>query len=286
MAVTIRQCAGCKNQRITSLVTFKANVSLFVRRYETNITGHLCFSCMTGKFLSFEITTLLGTWWGIVGMVKGPFFILHNLAEYIEGGIGIARAKGRAKLEGVVTLETQTAINATSNYVGIGKALGAIFVKPDVWRDINRLRGYQVPEPVVNYEAAFARVAIIRETIRQQKTGVIATQMLAGIDQYLIETLKLERGQQVLDHYKNVPLCAAASRAVQSYECNVFPLTELAFIFARRLSIVSLSANEIAALFDEVKAEAEKLLRLSASMEETARLLPASRTYGVDSQNS
>jgi len=226
---------------------------------------------MTKGFLSFELTTLFGTWWGIIGCVLGPFFLLHNSSEYFEGSIAIARAKRRFKLEGQTarpnTPETQTTIKTTSDYAGVGKALGAIFVKPDVWRDINRLRGYQVPESVANYEAAFARVAIIRETIRQQRTGVIATQMLGGIDQYIIETFKLECEQEVLDHYKKVPLHVVASRAIQSYESSVFPLTELAFIFARRLSIVSLPATEIAALFDEVKAEAEVLLRLTTSLQ-------------------
>lgn len=162
---------------------------------------------------------------------------------------------------------TQVTKKETVNYLGAGKVLGKIFVKPDVWRDINRLSGYHVPSSVMHYEAAFARVAIICETIRQKRTDVIASQMLKGIDQYIIETFKCGHEEEVLDHYKNVPLDIIASQAINSYQNSVFPLTELAFVFARRLSIVSVPVGEIAALFDEVKTEAETLLRYSATVQ-------------------
>ena len=119
---------------------------------------------------------------------------------------------------------------------------------------------------MAKYEAAFARVSIIRETIRQCETRVIAERMLGGLDQYIIETFTQECQQDVLDHYNQVPLHVVASRAIRSYKSNVFPLTELATIFAHRLSIVGLSAAEIAALLDEVKVEAETLLRLSSTL--------------------
>jgi hypothetical protein len=196
------------------------------------MSGNLCLSCMTNEFLSFELTTLFGTWWGIIGCVLGPFFLLHNLAEYAEGSIAIVRAKWRSKSEGQTTRlntpETQTTTKENTDYGGVGKALGAIFVKPDVWRDIDRLRGYQVPESVANYEAAFARVAIIRETVRQQKTGIIATQMLIGIDQYIIETFKFGCEVEVLDHYKKIPLhIVAISYSPVGFRLSVYRPTRL-----------------------------------------------------------
>ena len=178
---------------------------------------------------------------------------------------GVSKWEGRRVRPN--TFETQATIKTTPDYAGVGKGLGEIFVKPDVWRDINKLRGYQVPELVANYEAAFARVAIICETIRQRKTGVIATQMLGGIDQYIVDTFTNESNQEAVEHYNQVPLYVVASRAIRSYESNVFPLTELAFIFAQRLSIVSVPVTEIATLFDEVKAEAEVLLRFTTGLQ-------------------
>ena len=74
MAASILRCAQCGDVKITSFVMFKANVSLLFRRKERKFSGHLCFACMTRVFMSFELATLLGTWWGFIGFVIGPFF--------------------------------------------------------------------------------------------------------------------------------------------------------------------------------------------------------------------
>ena len=220
------------------------------------------------------------TFWSLLIVLVGGPILLSSVLWVIAGfreAVPSVGEKRNSKLEGrtlrPTSHENQTTIKTTSDYAGIGKVLGKIFVKPKVWRDINRLRGYQVPESVANYEVAFARVAIIRETIRQQKTDVIATQILGGVDQYIIETFTHECEQEVLDHYKQVPLYVVASRAIRSYESNVFPLTELALILSHRLSIVSLPATEIAALFDEVKAEAETLMNIHAEAEALMNML-------------
>lgn len=271
MVATIRHCERCKQIKVTSLVTFKSNVSFLFRRIERKLSGYLCLSCMTKEFLAFELPTLFGTWWGIIGAILGPFFIVHNLSEYIDGSLNIIRAKRLSKMDGQTVRpnipETQTTIKSIPDYVAVGKSLGEIFVKPDVWRDINRLHGHQVPESVVNYEAAIARVAIIRETVIQRKIDVIATQMLSGIDQYIFDAFNHECDKEILDYYKQIQLDVVASVAIRAYEHKVFPLTELAVVFARRLSIVGLPATEIAALFEEVKAEAELLLRFSTGVQ-------------------
>lgn len=95
MAASILRCAQCGDVKITSFVMFKANVSLLFRRKERKFSGHLCFACMTRVFMSFELATLLGTWWGFIGFVIGPFFLLHNLFEYISGGVDIFTARMR-----------------------------------------------------------------------------------------------------------------------------------------------------------------------------------------------
>ncbi len=100
MAANIRQCQRCGRVKITTLVDFKANVSLFFRRRETKLSGNLCHSCMTKEFVSFEVATLLGTWWGIIGLIIGPFFLFHNMIEYVDGSIAIVKGKRRLRLEG------------------------------------------------------------------------------------------------------------------------------------------------------------------------------------------
>ena len=271
MAATIRQCQRCRSVKVTSEVTFKANVSFLFRRDREKFSGYLCLSCITKEFLSFELTTLFGTWWGIIGCILGPVFIVYNIIEYIEGSVAIVAAKRRFRREGRTvrqnTLETHVTTKTTPDYVGVGKSFGEIFVKPNVWRDINKLRGYQAPDLVANYELAFARVAIIRETIKRQKAGLMAAHMLNGIDNYISDAFNKRCEQEVSDYYSQIPLNIVALSAIYSYEFNVFPLTSLAFIFARRLSIVSVPVTEIAALFDEVKTEAETLLRFSTGLQ-------------------
>jgi hypothetical protein len=81
--MTVRSCETCKRARRTELVTFRANVSLFFTRKETTISGYLCWICATKYFVGYELTTLVGTWWGIIGMLVGPVFLLQNILEYV-----------------------------------------------------------------------------------------------------------------------------------------------------------------------------------------------------------
>jgi hypothetical protein len=54
---------------------------------------------MTAKFMEFEFQTLVGTWWGIVGCILGPIFILKNLLEYVSGSFLIAVDTTKLRLE-------------------------------------------------------------------------------------------------------------------------------------------------------------------------------------------
>lgn len=46
---------------------------------------------MSQEFLKFEFVTLFGTWWGIIGCLLGPVYILTNLLEYLSGSFLIIR---------------------------------------------------------------------------------------------------------------------------------------------------------------------------------------------------
>ena len=87
----LHRCVRCGEVRPTALVTFKANVSLIFRRRQSEFCGYVCFSCMTKEFFSFEVTTLVGTWWGIIGCILGPYFIIINVCEYCAGSFVILR---------------------------------------------------------------------------------------------------------------------------------------------------------------------------------------------------
>jgi hypothetical protein len=87
----LHPCERCGHIRITTLVTFKQNVSFIFRRWQRELSGQLCFVCMTATFSKFEIVTLFGTWGGMIGCLLGPYFILTNLFEYLAGSFLIAR---------------------------------------------------------------------------------------------------------------------------------------------------------------------------------------------------
>jgi hypothetical protein len=90
-----RQCDCCGRTRITTLANFRQNVSFFFGRRERVFSGKICFVCMTKEFLKFETTTLFGTWWGLIGCLLGPVYLLYNLLEYASGSFLIARDKVR-----------------------------------------------------------------------------------------------------------------------------------------------------------------------------------------------
>jgi hypothetical protein len=71
-------------------VSFKENISYFFERRYRKLSGNLCFSCTTKTFATFELRTLFGTWWGLIGCVVGPYYIFHNLVEYAEAAFHFA----------------------------------------------------------------------------------------------------------------------------------------------------------------------------------------------------
>lgn len=80
----IKSCEKCKNLKKTQECCFRENVSYIFRRQEKIFIGNLCFRCMNSVFGKFTIRTLFGTWWGLIGFVVGPFYIVRNLMEYTK----------------------------------------------------------------------------------------------------------------------------------------------------------------------------------------------------------
>lgn len=80
-------CDRCQVEKNTQYCLFKQNVSYFFGRQEKTFSGNMCFSCMTDVFFESTFTTLAGTWFGIIGAMLGPFFILGNIHEYCSTSI-------------------------------------------------------------------------------------------------------------------------------------------------------------------------------------------------------
>jgi len=155
------------------------------------------------------------------------------------------------------TTDTRNA-NSPHDYTDAGKTVGTIFFEPDVWHEMIRLREF-APDSLVASEAALARIAIIRDAIRRLQPHSVATQMLAGVDQYVGEA------------FKKPERATTATLAIRLYEQNVSPLTRLSDVLARRLSISGVTAVEIAPVLKEAAAEAEQLMKVSSAMQKIDR---------------
>ncbi len=116
---------------------------------------------------------------------------------------------------------------------------------------------------IVAREMAYARVAIIRDAIRRLQPHSVATQMLAGVDQYVAMAFAKR------EH------ATTATLAIRLYEQNVLLLNRLAEVIVRRLLKPALLAAEIAPLLEKVGAEAETLMKLSSGMRKFGERLPA-----------
>ena len=89
----ISKCSRCGRTEYTQHLVFKQNVSYFFARKERKLSGDFCFLCASRTFTSAELTTLFGTWWGIIGCWLGPLYIVHNLVEYIIATFHFVRSE-------------------------------------------------------------------------------------------------------------------------------------------------------------------------------------------------
>jgi hypothetical protein len=110
-------------------------------------------------------------------------------------------------------------------------------------------------------ELAYTRIAIIKDAIRRLQPHDIAIQMSAGVDQYVAKAFAKQ------EH------ATTAMIAIQLYEKNVSPLTELANVLVRRLSSSGVNAVEIASLLEFATAEAEALMRAYSSIKKFSESL-------------
>jgi hypothetical protein len=89
----ISKCSRCGRTEYTQHLVFKQNVSYFFARKERQFSSDLCFSCASKTFASVELTTLFGTWWGMIGFWLGPLYVVHNLVEYIIATFRFVRSE-------------------------------------------------------------------------------------------------------------------------------------------------------------------------------------------------
>jgi len=76
-------CKLCKSTNRTEFISLNENISFVFGRRERSFAGDLCLRCMTNEYFSYTGRTLVGTWFGIIGMFVGPAYILGNTFSYI-----------------------------------------------------------------------------------------------------------------------------------------------------------------------------------------------------------
>jgi hypothetical protein len=195
--------------------------------------------------------SLLVIMWVLAGFRKS------QTASEATTSAGIDTRSSQPNPKGPTTDTRNT--KSTADYAGAGKGLGKIFFEPDIWHEMNKLHER---DKTTNHELALARVAIIRDAIRRLQPQSVAIQMSAGVDQYVAGVFaKPERLTTVMI-------------AVQLYEQNVLPVTQLANVLVRRLSHSGVTAIEIAPLLEMVTAEAEQLMKASSALQKLNDLTP------------
>lgn len=74
----LNECELCGKPAIVYHSVFSYNISYFIARKEKTIDAYLCLDCTYKIYGSFTLYTALGTWWGVVGIIIGPFIIIAN----------------------------------------------------------------------------------------------------------------------------------------------------------------------------------------------------------------
>ena len=79
----VKICERCGQRRLTFNAQFRENISYFFERRERAISAQLCFPCTAKVYGVFTGRTLVGTWWGIIGMFYGPVVIVSNTLWFL-----------------------------------------------------------------------------------------------------------------------------------------------------------------------------------------------------------
>lgn len=87
-------CEKCGCATTAKVVLFRQNISYLYERRETVFCGRACLRCMTTMFWKFTLTTMLLTWFGVMGMILGPLYIVINCTEYLSALVGLALQRG------------------------------------------------------------------------------------------------------------------------------------------------------------------------------------------------
>lgn len=81
--ILVAYCEACGHLSETQRVYLKQNISYCFQREERTLCGYVCEPCMRRIFLRFEGNTLIMTWWGVIGLLVGPWILVSNLFGFL-----------------------------------------------------------------------------------------------------------------------------------------------------------------------------------------------------------
>lgn len=85
----MRCCGHCGQTRLTRPVLLRQNISYLSGRQERMFCGDLCLRCLLPQWWRYTIPTLLLTWFGVMGMIVGPWYIVLNTTETLTAAAGL-----------------------------------------------------------------------------------------------------------------------------------------------------------------------------------------------------
>lgn len=106
-AVQRDPCQSCGSETApTGYAIFRRNISLFYVRFDSSVEGNYCVPCACKVSFLTNCVMLIAGWWGIVGIILTPVYLVLNVANLV--GVIIAK-----KVSSVALADSERVSEAT-----------------------------------------------------------------------------------------------------------------------------------------------------------------------------
>lgn len=140
-----------------------------------------------------------------------------------------------------------------------GRNLTAHMIDADsCWRDVCGLRSYKTEGPIATCEMAFARAALVKFMLKEQRPASVAERIDKAADELILESFTGEDTEATHLFYGE-PLEIAAPKRVAAYSEHAFMTSQLASVLGAKLGVPGMASIEIAPFFDDVARQVKAL---------------------------
>jgi hypothetical protein len=166
-------------------------------------------------YISGAVWSLLAVPFGGPILLFVVLWVVAGFRKAAPNGNDALSSKAKEAPPQSATDPKSNAPTKSPDHRGTGKALAKLLMDPDdCWCHVCMLREYKAPGPVATCEMAFARAAIIRDTISRCQPDMIASEMLAGVDRYVTEAFASDDTGDIMTYYNNRRLAVVAPPAI------------------------------------------------------------------------